>query len=101
MYRRYNKNYLKKKYENNLPMLSKLPENERIYLNVQYKARGFAKYCHCRFDPGKKLWYTGLLNSDLYGLLLMYGINEEETSNEIKSLIKKKIDDYKFNKKDR
>ena len=39
--------YWQKKLEDPLP---KLPEDERIYLNVPYMARDFAKYSHfgCR-----------------------------------------------------
>lgn len=40
--------YWQKKLEDPLP---KLPEDERIYLNVPYMARDFAKYSHCGFDP--------------------------------------------------
>lgn len=54
--------YWQKKLEDPLP---KLPEDERIYLNVPYMARDFAKYSHCGFDPERKLWFTGSLNRKL------------------------------------
>ena len=65
--------YWQKKLEDPLP---KLPEDERIYLNVPYMARDFAKYSHCGFDPERKLWFTGLLNRNLYDLVELYGVNE-------------------------
>lgn len=62
--------YWQKKLEDPLP---KLPEDERIYLNVPYMARDFAKYSHCGFDPERKLWFTGSLNRNYtYG---KYGIS--------------------------
>lgn len=70
---RYNRKYLKKMSENPLPPLQ---EEERIYLNVPYMARDFAKYSHCGFDPEKKLWFTGLLNTYLDELVKLYGVNE-------------------------
>ena len=65
--------YWQKKLEDPLP---KLPEDERIYLNVPYMARDFAKYSHCGFDPERKLWFTGSLNRNLYDLVELYGVNE-------------------------
>ena len=50
--------YWQKKLEDPLP---KLPEDERIYLNVPYMARDFAKYSHCGFDPERKLWVHGFV----------------------------------------
>lgn len=63
---RYNKKYIAKKIDDPLPPL---PEDERIYFNVPYMARDFAKYSHCGFDPEKKLWFTGSLNANLYALV--------------------------------
>lgn len=54
-YEQYKAKYWKKKMENPLPPL---PEDERIYLNVPYMARDFARYSHCGFDPDRKLWFT-------------------------------------------
>ncbi len=65
--------YLKKKLENPLPPLL---EDERIYLDVPYMARDFAKYSHCGFDTGKKLWFTGCHNANLRFLVDLYGVNE-------------------------
>lgn len=59
--------------ENPLPPLQ---EEERIYLNVPYMSRDFAKYSHCGFDPEKKLWFTGPLNTYLHELVTLYGVNE-------------------------
>ena len=70
---RYNRAYIKKVLENRLP---RLEEDERIYLNVDYIARGFAKYAHCGFDKDKKLWFTGSHNSNLQALIELYGINK-------------------------
>ena len=51
--------YWQKKLEDPLP---KLPEDERIYLNVPYMARDFAKYSHCGFDPERKLRFNEPVN---------------------------------------
>ena len=87
----YNRKYLKKKFDNPLP---RLPEDERIYFNVPYKARDFAKYANCRFDPDKKLWFTGCLNSKLYCLVDIYGVNEN-TSEKARQLMNEQLE--KFN----
>lgn len=76
--------YWQKKLEDPLP---KLPEDERIYLNVPYMARDFAKYSHCGFDSERKLWFTGSLNRNLYDLVELYGVNEA-TSEKAKALMK-------------
>lgn len=78
-----NQKYWKKRIENPLPLL---PEDERIYLNVEYKEREFAKYCHCRFDAEKKLWFTGCLNSNLDSLIDLYSINENTSEKAIELL---------------
>lgn len=74
----YNKKYIEKIAKE--PLLP-LKENERIYLNVPYMARNFAKNLHCKFDPEKKLWFTGLLNSNLRILVDLYGVNEATSKN--------------------
>lgn len=66
--------------------LPPLEENERIYLNVPYNARGFAKAVHCGFDPDKKLWFTGLQNRHLAKLIELYGVNEA-TSEEVREKV--------------
>lgn len=86
---RYNKKYIAKKIDDPLPPL---PEDERIYFNVPYMARDFAKYSHCGFDPEKKLWFTGSLNANLYALVRLYGVNEA-TSEKAMQLLKEKIGD--------
>lgn len=86
---RYNKKYIAKKIDDPLPPL---PENERIYFNVPYMARDFAKYSHCGFDPKKKLWFTGSLNANLYALVRLYGVNEA-TSEKAMQLLREKIGD--------
>ena len=86
---KYNKKYITKKIDTPLPPLQ---ENERIYLNVPYMERDFAKYSNCGFDPEKKLWFTGSLNSHLYALVQLYGVNEA-TSEKAKQLLKEKLGD--------
>ena len=86
---RYNRKYLEKIIKDPLPPL---PEDERIYLNVPYMARDFARYSHCGFDPEKKLWFTGSLNRNLYALVQLYGVNEV-TSEKAKRLLKEKLGD--------
>lgn len=81
--------YWKKKIENPLPPL---PEDERIYLNVPYMARDFARYSHCGFDPDRKLWFTGCMNANLYFLVDLYGVNEA-TSEKALALMKAKLDE--------
>ena len=68
----------------------RLLEEERIYLNVPYSARGFAKAAHCGFDPGKKLWFCGLLNKNLKTLVDLYGVNEA-TVEKVRQLLKEKM----------
>lgn len=58
-----------------------IEEDERIYLNVEYMQRGFAKSCHCAFDRKKKLWYAGAANRYLYLLIRTYGVNKETCEN--------------------
>lgn len=76
--------------ENPLPPL---PEDERIYLNVPYMARDFARYSHCGFDTERKLWFTGSLNRNLDALVDLYGVNEESTSEKAMALMKAKLDE--------
>lgn len=52
--------------------LPPLEEDERIYLNVSYKARGFAKVTNCGFDSIKKLWFTGVHNTFILQLVDLY-----------------------------
>ena len=77
------KRYMQKIAENPLPPLT---EGERIYLNVPYMARDFAKYAHCSFDHQKKLWFTGCLNTHIDALIRMYGIHES-TSDKARQLL--------------
>lgn len=81
--------YWKKRLENPLP---RLPEDERIYLNVTYATRSYAKYSHCGFDADKKLWFTGCLNANLYFLVDLYGVNKA-TSERALALMKAKLDE--------
>ena len=81
---KYNKKYIKKITENPLPTLT---EEERIYLNVPYAAKQFAEYSNCGFDSDKKLWFTGIHNSNLFALIELYGVNEA-TSDRAKQLLK-------------
>lgn len=68
-------------------LLPPLTEDERIYLNVPYMARGFAKASNCGFDSQKKLWFTGSHNANLERLIELYGVNDEATSDKAKSLL--------------
>lgn len=86
-YNQARKRYWDKVRENKL---NPLPEDERIYLNVPYMARGFAKVCHCGFDSERKLWFTGCLNANLYSLVGLYGVNEA-TSEKALALMKDKL----------
>lgn len=87
--RGYRKKYIKKMLEYPFP---KLTDNERIYLNVTYTDRQFARICHCGFDRERKLWFTGAYNSNLYGLVRLYGVDEEHTSNDAKQLLQMALD---------
>ena len=84
---KYNKKYITKKIDDPLPPL---PEDERIYFNVPYMARDFAKAAHCSFDKEKKLWFTGCLNAQIRALVGLYGINEA-TSEKAKQLLKQQL----------
>ncbi len=84
----YSKRYMKKILTDPLP---DLPEDERIYLNVPYKARSFAKATHCGFDSIRKLWFTGPHNAYIISLIDLYGINEE-TSEKAKALLKLQLE---------
>ena len=84
---RYNKKYIKQIIENPLPPL---PEDERIYFNVPYMARDFAKCAHCSFDKDKKLWFTGCLNTYLRSLVRLYGINDA-TSEKARQLLQQQF----------
>ncbi len=86
--------YWKKRLENPLPPL---PEDERIYLGVDYRTKDFAKYCRCGFDPDKKLWFTGCLNSNIESLIELYGIHPE-TSAKARKLLNEVISDERKNK---
>ncbi len=68
--------------------LPPLLEDERIYLNVPYTARTFSQHSHCGYDPKKKLWFTGSMNSILLTLIKLYGINKA-TSYKVKQQLKK------------
>lgn len=72
--------YIDKIIDNNLPLLSELPDNERIFFNVPYNMKNTAKALRCCFDKEKKLWFTGLSNSHLVVLTSFFEINQEHTS---------------------
>jgi len=86
---KYNKKYIKKITENPLPPLT---EEERIYLNVPYTAKQFAQYSNCGFDSDKKLWFTGVHNSNLYALVDLYGV-DEATSQQARQLLREKLEE--------
>ncbi len=87
MARYYNKNYIKKLLTDPLPQL---PEDERIYFNVPYKEREFAQFSHCGFDSVRKLWFTGVHNTNLYALVNLYGVNDY-TSEKAMALLKSQL----------
>lgn len=89
-YDQYRARYWKKRMENPLPPL---PEDERIYLNVPYMARDFARYSHCGFDPERKLWFTGCLNANLRDLVFLYEVNEA-TSEKARRLLSEKLAEW-------
>lgn len=86
-YRQAQEKYWKTRFENKLPRLA---EDERIYLNVDYMARGFAKYCHCGFDSERKLWFTGCKNAHLDSLVGLYGVNKA-TSDKARKLLEEAL----------
>lgn len=87
-YEQYKARYWKKKIESPLPPL---PEDERIYFNVPYMARDFAKYAHCGFDPEKKLWFTGCKNKMLFALVHTYDVSDE-TSEKAKEMMRLELE---------
>lgn len=87
--RGYRSRYVKKMIECPLPELT---DNERIYLNVTYRDKQFARACHCGFDRERKLWFTGAYNSNLYGLVRLYGVDEEHTSEDAMQLMRMALD---------
>lgn len=86
------KSYFKKILENPLPPLQ---EDERIYLNVTYQTRAFAQYTNCGFDRERKLWFTGVHNSNLLYIVQHYGVNEEATSEKAKKMLIEKTEEIK------
>ena len=68
---KYNKNHMQKILNDPLPQL---PEDERIYLNVPYQERNFAKITNCGFDKEKKELFNALENCDV---LLNDCVNQE------------------------
>ena len=80
----YRARYWKKRLENPLPPL---PEDERIYFDVAYMARDFAKLCHCGFDAERKLWFTGALNANLHALVCAYDVHPATSKKARKLLI--------------
>ena len=85
---RYSKKYTEKIINDPLPPL---PEDERIYLNVQYNKKGFAKIANCGFDAERKLWFTGSRNTYIKALVDLYGINES-TSKKALQLLKERLE---------
>lgn len=71
--------------------LPTLLECDRIYLDVPYMGRNYAKYCNCGFNSNKKLWFTGVHNSNLYSLIKLYGVSGA-TSDKANQLLKEKME---------
>ena len=80
---------MKKVMDNPLPPL---PEDERIYLNVPYMARGYAQKSNCEFDSARKLWFTGCSNASLCSLVKLYTVNEA-TSEKALALMSAKLNE--------
>ena len=80
---RYNKKYIEKILNDPLPPLE---DDEKIYLNVPYMGKGFAKCTNCEYDNVKKLWFTGCYNANLESLVNIYGVNEITSENARKLL---------------
>ena len=80
--------------------LPRLTDNERIYLNVSYADRQFARACRCGFDRAcrcgfdreRKLWFTGACNDELGALVELYGVDDEHTSDDAKRLMRMALD---------
>lgn len=72
--------------------LPRLTDNERIYLNVSYADRQFARACRCGFDRERKLWFTDACNDELGALVELYGVDEEHTSDDAKRLMRMALD---------
>ena len=70
--------------------LGPVPKDKRIYLHIDYKPRRFSEYSNCRFDPEKKLWFTGPYNTNLEALIDTYGIHEA-TSETALAVLKDKL----------
>lgn len=87
--RGYRSRYVKKMIECPLPELT---DNERIYLNVTYRDKQFARACRCGFDRERKLWFTGSYNSWLDALVELYGVDEEHTSSDAMRLLRMALD---------
>lgn len=87
--RGYRSGYFRKMLESPLPRLT---DNERIYLNVDYASRQFARVCHCSFDRERKLWFTGAYNGWLDALVKLYGVDEEHTSEDAMELLRMALD---------
>lgn len=84
---RYNQKYFDKVLHDPLPPL---PEEERIYIKVDFRARDFARSAHCGFDDTRKLWFTGIHNASLEQLISLYGIDEQATSEKAKQLLNRR-----------
>ncbi len=70
--------------------LGPIPKDKRIYLKIEYTPRRFLEYSNCRFDPEKKLWFTGIYHECLEYLIEKYGIHEA-TSETALAMLKEKL----------
>ena len=86
---RYSQKYLKVMIQHKL---NQLPEEDRIYLNVEYTDRWFARHCHCGFDTNKKIWFTGCKNTNIDLLIDCYGIHDI-TSDKARHSLKAELKD--------
>lgn len=86
---KYNRGYIDKVTSDPLPSVKSLIEANRIYFDVPYMAKSFAKFSGCCFDAQKKLWFTGIHNSSIQELIDLYGL-DDATSSEMIELLKSK-----------
>ena len=68
-----------------------IPEDERIYLNIPYTDRYFARFAHCEFDKTKKLWFVRTNHLLVSQLIARFGMNEA-TSEEAMAQLKAKTE---------
>ena len=74
--------------------LNSLPEEERVYLNVDYRNKATAQAANCCFDNELKLWWTTCDNDYIDYLVSLYGVCGR-TSDDAKARLDKKLKELK------